>query len=321
MLTVIQPGLLTTLQDAGRHGSARLGIGTSGAADGPALRLANALVGNPASCCALEMTWNGPTLETGRDLLVALTGAPLPRARIDDAPLPMWRPVRVQAGSRLAPGAMEQGCRSYLAVAGGIDVPPWHGSRSTDVNAGLGPVPRPLAAGDTLRTGNAPAAAFDDAAWSLDPRPWFDASSPRVVRLVPGSHAERLDAASRKALTDARFRIGKDSNRVGLRLDGPRLALSAPLELVSEGAVAGTVQLPPDGRPIVLGPEHPVTGGYPRIGQVAAVDLPLLAQCRPGDTVVFRWIDLGQAASMLAEREAALERLVGEIGKRLENDA
>src|SRR5699024_5405070 len=105
------------------------------------------------------------------------------------------------------------------------DVPPWRGSRSTDVNARLGPLPRPLAAGDTLHTGNASSVTLDDTTWSLDPRPWFDAASPRTVRLTSGSHSDRLDEASRKAFTSVRFRLGNDSNRVGLRLDGPRLAL------------------------------------------------------------------------------------------------
>lgn len=318
MLSVIRPGLLTTLQDTGRPGSAHLGIGSSGAADLPALRLANALVGNSASACALEMTLNGPTLRAERDLWVALTGAPLPRARLDDAPLPMWRPVRVPAGSRLTPGPMSQGCRSCLAVAGGIDIPAWRGSHATDVNAGLGAWPLPLAAGDALPVGKTAFDPPDGTPWSLDPRPWFDAPSPRTVRLVPGSHTGCLDVAARDALSNDIFTIGNDSNRVGLRLDGPRLALSAPLELVSEGVVAGTVQLPPDGRPIVLGPEHPVTGGYPRIAQVAAVDLPVLAQCRPGDTVGFQWIDMTRAVTLLAEREAALARLVEQIGRRLE---
>jgi antagonist of KipI len=316
MLEVIEPGLLTTVQDVGRFGSAHLGIGHTGAADRPALRLANALVGNAESTAALEMTLNGPTLETDADIVVALTGATLPNAHIDDAPLPPWRPVALPAGSRLTLGPMSEGCRSYLAVAGGIDLPPWRGSRASDINAALGPRPHPLASGDTLQTNASVRELPADVSWSLDPRPWFDPRSPHIIRLLAGSHTNRLDAASQKALGEDTWSVGSDSNRVGMRLDGSALALSAPLEMLSEGVTAGTVQLPPDGRAIIMGPEHPVTGGYPRIGQVIAVDLPRLAQCRPGDEITFEWTDLAQATALLTEREAALQCLIARIANR-----
>lgn len=318
MLTIRQPGPLTTLQDPGRNGSAHLGIGHAGAADLPALRLANALVGNDDAACALEATLLGPSLEFDHDAVVAVTGAPLPKARVGDQPLPAWRPVLVPAGVRLALGPMAHGCRSYLAVAGGIDVPGWRNSRSTDVNARLGPLSRPLEAGDELPIGQStdlPATPVD---WSLDPRPWFDASSFRRVRLLPGSHTDRLDATSRERLAGETFHIDNDSNRVGVRLDGPRLALASALELISEGVVAGTMQLPPGGQPIIMGCEHPVTGGYPRIAQVCAVDMPVLAQCRPSDTVRFEWVDHGQAMQCLSERETALKQLIARIRARLE---
>lgn len=158
-----------------------------------------------------------------------------------------------------------------------------------------------------------------DVSWSLDPQPWFDAPTSHRIRLLPGSHHDRLDAASRATLTSQVFHVGNDSNRVGIRLDGPRLALSDPLELISEGVVTGTMQLPPGGQPIIMGCEHPVTGGYPRIGQVAAVDLPVLAQCRPGDTVTFEWIEQTQAMDLLATRERALEQLLDNIRTRRDN--
>ncbi|HET7269426.1 MAG TPA: biotin-dependent carboxyltransferase family protein [Oleiagrimonas sp.] len=318
MLTIKQPGPLTTLQDLGRNGSAHLGIGHAGAADQPALRLANALVGNPASACALEATLLGPSLIFDHDVVVAVTGAPLSKARIGDQPLPPWQAVHVPSGTPLTLGPMAHGCRSYLAVAGGIDVPCWRQSRSTDINAGLGPIPRALEAGDTLPIGHTTSKLPADVDWSLDPRPWFQASTSHRIRLLPGSHAERLDAASRERLVNESFRIGNDSNRVGLRLEGPHLALDDALEMTSEGVVAGTMQLPPGGQPIIMGCEHPVTGGYPRIAHVCAVDLPVLAQCRPGDTVTFEWIDKAGAMELLATREDALEHLVDRIRERLE---
>lgn len=154
-------------------------------------------------------------------------------------------------------------------------------------------------------------------AWSLDPRPWFDPDPHRPIRLIRGSHFDALDHASREALFTAQFRIAADSNRVGFRLDGPHLAFAEPLELVSEPVGFGTVQLPPGGQPIALLAEHPTTGGYPRIGQIAAIDLPRLAQRRPGDPVRFVEIDLSEAQTRYLRRERELARLVEAIASRL----
>jgi len=318
MIEVLTPGLLSSLQDRGRPGLAHLGIGRAGAADLPALRLAHALVGNPPDACALEITLTGPTLRLHRDVELALTGAPV-AAEANGRALPGWTPLRLKAGSVLRLGGMRHGCRSYLAVRGGIDVATVLGSRSQDLNAGLGPLDgRALRAGDRLPLGATDAFAgdADHAAWSLDPRPWFDGAVARPLRLLSGTHTERLDAASREALFAASFRIAAASNRVGCRLDGPRLALHAPLELISEGVVAGTVQLPPNGQPIVLLCEHPVSGGYPRIGQLAAVDLPRLAQRRPGDALRFAPVDAGEAARLLEAREQRLLRMETAIARR-----
>ena len=318
MIEVLAPGLLTSLQDRGRPGLAHLGIGRTGAADLPALRLAQALVGNPPDACALEITLTGPTLRLHRDAEIALTGAPV-AAEADGRALPGWTPLRLRAGSVLRLGGMRHGCRSYLAVRGGIDVAAVLGSRSQDLNAGLGPLGgRALRAGDRLPLGAAdrvPCGA-DRAAWSIDPRPWFDGAAARPLRLLAGTHGGLLDAASREALFTAPFRIAAASNRVGCRLDGTRLALLAPLELVSEGVVAGTVQLPPNGQPIVLFCEHPVSGGYPRIGQLAAADLPRLAQRRPGDALRFAPVDAGEAARLLEAREQRLARMETAIARR-----
>jgi antagonist of KipI len=200
------------------------------------------------------------------------------------------------------------------------------GSASTDVNARLGRAP--LRDGDLLHVARSSGATGVDTrdglpvraigAFSLDPRPWFDPDPSRPIRLAPGRHAGALDAASRDALHAQPFRVTADSNRVGLRLDGPRLALAEALELVSEPVAAGTLQLPPGGQPIALTAEHPTTGGYPRIGQVAAIDLARLAQRRPGDTVRFAAIAIDDAQTRYLAREERLERLCADIAARLE---
>lgn len=321
MIEVLHPGLQSSLQDDGRVGHAHLGIGRSGAADRPARILANALVGNADGACVIEATLVGPRLRLPDAAWVALTGAPLPRARMDGKMLPMWRPVRCAAGAEIDLGPMSAGCRAYLAVAGGIAVEPWLGSRSSDLNAGLGPLHgRALRAGDRLPLG--PSDRVPDYAghWSLDPAPWFEVRAGAPLRLMPASHTELLDTAARDALGGAAaFRVDTDSNRVGVRLQAPQsLRLDQPLQLLSEGLVAGTMQLPPGGQPIVMLAEHPVTGGYPRVAQLAAVDLPRLAQLRPGDTLRFTWVDADAARTAQWAREQVLLQLCTSIRTRLE---
>ena len=336
-VAIVSPGLLTTVQDGGRHGHAALGVGTAGAMDAVALRVANALVGNADDAAALELTVRGPRLRFEADTLIALTGADFD-ARCGGRPVPLWRPVRIDAGAELDCGTARRGARGYLALAGGIDVAPALGSRSTDVNAAIGPfggaalraVDRiPVAEGklppeaqrlrapDAARSRSGTTPAFAVANWSIDPSPWFDAGAVAVVSLLRGGHSHRLDAASHAALFAAEFRVAADSNRVGCRLDGAVLGLAEPVELVSEGVVPGTVQLPPGGKPIVLMAEAPTTGGYPRIGHVASVDLPRLAQCRPGDRLRFAECSLDEAQTRYLERERALRVLLRSIRDRL----
>ena len=323
-IEVIKPGLLSSLQDAGRHGHASLGLGRAGAMDLPAWRLANALVGNVHHEAALEITLAGPTLRFRCDAVIALTGA-IVDARADGEPLPPWTACFLPAGTVLRMGGMRHGCRSYLAVRGGFDVAPVLGSRSTDLHARVGPLEgRGLQAGDELPMATTDAAPWIRSRtlhalrWGLDPQPWLDdAKAP--LALLRGHHHEAMDEASQRALFSQRFMLSKDSNRTGARLDGSPLALRQPLELISEATVPGTVQLPPSGQPIALLAEAPVTGGYPRIGQVAAVDLPRLAQRRPGDTVSFREVTFDEAMDRLDAREEALQRLLRRIAQRLES--
>ena len=314
---VIKSGLLTTLQDAGRAGFAHLGVGRSGAFDAPALRIGNALCGNPRDTCALEITLLGPTLRFHADARIAVTGASIP-FRVDGVDRPTWAPVFVAAGSTVELGAIRSGCRSYLAICGGFDVAPVLGSRSTDINAQLGPLGgRSLRAGDILNTQTATGAPSKPVNWRLDPRPWFPEEPVAPLRLLPGSHFDGLKEASRKLLFSETFTVQADSNRAGLRLSGPKLEFGKPVEMVSEGCVPGILQLPPSGQPIAFGPECPVSGGYPRIGQVVAVDIPRLAQLRPGDALRFTPCTFEDALRALRDRERALTRLESNIAARL----
>jgi biotin-dependent carboxylase-like uncharacterized protein len=315
-MTVLRPGLLTCIQDLGRSGHAADGIGRSGPLDEVAARLANALTGNAQDAAMLEISLHGPSLRFDTAVTVALTGG-LVDGRIDGRPVASWRPCAIGAGGVLDLGAVRHGARAYLAVAGGIAVDPVLGSRATDLHAGLGPFGgRALLAGDRLAIGPAQRVRLDSR-WSLDPQPWLDPASGEPIALIRGRHFDALTPGARAALWSTRWRISASSDRVGFRIDGATLALREAIEAVSEPVAPGTLQLPPGGRPIALMAEHPTTGGYPRIGQIAAVDLPRLAQLRPGDAFSFEETDVDTAQARYLWRERRLAALIAAIGERL----
>jgi biotin-dependent carboxylase-like uncharacterized protein len=280
VLTVLASGPLATVQDRGRRGWAGIGVTTSGAADRSAADLANRLVGNDPEAAVLEVTAGGLRVRAERTLLVAVTGAPA-AVRLGGRPAPFDAPLTIGTGQVLELGVPPVGLRSYLGVRGGVDVPPVLGSRSTDTLSGLGPAP--LRAGDRLPVGTlAGDEPFVDVAAVRPP------SGRPVLSVLPGPRRDWLQPAAWDALVTRDWAVTADSNRVGLRLSGPRLARSRDDELPSEGLVPGAVQVPPDGSPVLFLADHPVTGGYPVLAVVTSVDLPAAAQLRPGDTVRFR---------------------------------
>jgi len=314
-IRVERPGLLTTVQDLGRPGHRRHGVAVGGAADPLSLRVANILVGNAPGAAALEITLLGPTLLFAAPAVVAIAGGDL-GPLLDGRPAEAWRPLAVPAGARLSFSTPRRGCRAYLACLGGFAVPPVLGGRATDLVAGIGGIAgRPLVAGDVL-AGDGPAAAVTAAAARLAAAParWTAAADLRpaftgTIRVMPGDEAGWFAPAAVAAWRAGEYTVGADSDRMGCRLAGPRLDLVAPREMLSECVVAGTVQVPPSGQPIVLLAGHATTGGYPRIAQVAAVDLPEMAQAAPGTRLRFREIDPAESRRLLLERERALARL------------
>jgi biotin-dependent carboxylase-like uncharacterized protein len=280
VLTVLASGPLTTVQDRGRPGWASIGVTRSGAADRQAAALANRLVGNDAAAAVLEVTVGGLQVRAGRTLLVAVSGAPAP-VTVDGRAAPFDAPLTLRPGQVLGLGNPAVGLRSYLAVRGGIGVPPVLGSRSTDTLSGLGPAP--LRPGDVL-----PVGALAAAEPVVDVAPVGAPSSRPVLRVLPGPRRDWLAPAAWTALTAEDWTVSPDSDRVGLRLAGPRLDRARTDELPSEGLVPGAVQVPPDGAPVLFLVDHPVTGGYPVLAVVTTDDLPAAAQLRPGDRVRFR---------------------------------
>jgi biotin-dependent carboxylase-like uncharacterized protein len=280
VLTVLACGPLATVQDRGRPGFAAVGVPRSGAADAASAGLANRLVGNDDSAAVLEATAGGLRVRAERTVLVAVTGAPAP-VTVDGMAAPFGAPLTLGAGAVLSLGVPPVGLRTYVAVRGGVDVPPVLGSRSTDTLSGLGPAP--LSPGDRLPVGTLQAEEpFVDIAAVRAP------SSAPVLRILPGPRRDWLDPGAWTALTSSEWTVTADSNRVGLRLAGPELARALTDELPSEGLVPGAVQVPPDGAPVLFLADHPVTGGYPVLAVVTTADLGAAAQLRPGDSLRFR---------------------------------
>jgi biotin-dependent carboxylase-like uncharacterized protein len=276
VIEILRPGPLATVQDGGRSGYAALGVPRSGAFDRSALHLANRLVGNAENSPAIEITAGGLELRLEAAATLALTGAPCPG--LDHA-----APVSLPAGVtvRLRPPAT--GVRSYLAVRGGLVLEPVLGSASADTLSGLGPAP--LRPGDRLPVGPVPAQPV--AAGPAAPR-----HAREKLRVVPGPRTDWFTAGAPGLLTGSAWTVRPDSDRIGVRLNGPPLVRSRPGELASEATLPGALQVPPDGSPILLGPDAPVTGGYPVIAVVRDADFDLAAQLRPGDEVRFTSVPL-----------------------------
>jgi len=320
---VLRPGLLTTVQDHGRHGHQHVGLCPGGAMDAISLTLANALVGNPPGAAALEVTVIGPELQFTRDTLVAVCGAEFL------AGFPHNRPMLIRAGERLAVGRAVRGARAYIAVAGGFAIEPVLGSCSTYLPGHFGGF-----AGRALRHGDVLQVAEDVSAqrfaalkrrngptvrWSAPPLTLPD-REPIVVHAIEGQHFGSFDTAAQRAFFDTVWKVAPESNRMGFRLDGPPLVRAASEEVLSGPTALGSVQVPPSGTPFALMADHQTTGGYPRIADIAAADVPRVAQLAPGATLHFALCSLDTARELRLDAskrlQAALRSISWEFGVR-----
>ncbi|MEL4504152.1 biotin-dependent carboxyltransferase family protein [Luteococcus sp. H138] len=281
-LVVERAGLRTLVQDLGRPGLASLGISASGAWDRAAFALANRIIGNAPGLACLEVVLGQLAVRAvDGDLLVALTGAPCPLT-VDGRPVDAFSPVLLRAGQLLEVGQPVVGLRSYLAAHGGLDLPPVFNSRSCDPTRGIGPAV--LQAGDLVPVGargGRTIVASDLCVTSTAQRDEL------TLRAVWGPRQDWFTAAAHQLFTGTAWQVTSESDRVGTRLSGPALERAVDGELTSEAVVRGSVQVPSSGQPLVFGPDHPTTGGYPVIVVVDGPDADLLAQARPGQTVRF----------------------------------
>lgn len=314
-ITVLRPGIMSSIQDLGRFGYAHLGVPPAGPMDPAAHNLGNALVGNSDDAATIESTLLGPELRFERPVRVAITGANLsPEA--DGIPIACDAPVDCAPGSVLRFGSRKSGGRAYIAFAGGIDVPSVLGSRATHVQSGMGGLDgRLLRAGDRLIVGRgllaSPSAPHPAA--SLGPgeaRPTL--GPPGVVRgvvrggarlrVMRGPQAHYFDDAAFDRLQHSRFVISPQSNRMGYRLSGERIPVAAAGDMLSDAAFTGAIQVPPSGDPILLMADRQTTGGYPQIAVVISADIPVAGQLLPGDWIEFEWCTRPDAMAALRER-------------------
>ena len=302
-LIVEAPGLFTTVQDLGREGFGPIGVSASGAADPMSLRIGNRLVGNSEGAAALEMTLVGGAFTFERAVVIAATGADFGPS-LDGMALPMWTSIEIRAGQTLKFGHSRSGARAYLCVQGGIAVEPFLGSASTHVLSGLGGFEaRALRKGDRVELGVANSLFRKR---SLSAKAMENLKPRKMIRVTDGPQSDWSAESSWKTFCGNAFRVSEQSNRMGIRLEGPPIQLEASREMITEGVSLGAIQVPPSGQPIILFVEQQTTGGYPKIANVISADLHSLGQLRPRDGIRFERVEMSEARSLLIQQEALL---------------
>lgn len=309
-ISILKPGLLTTLQDEGRRGRQQYGIPVSGAMDQYALQLANILVGNDTNEAALEITLMGPTVKFCCNTYIGLAGGDFP-ILLNGKAVEAYEGIRVNEGDVLSIGSAKRGCRAYLAIAGGFDVPLVMGSRATYLRGGFGGfMGRQLKEGDEIPvkaskelkgSRKIPAAMIPD---------YVDSYTARVIL---GPEAHRFTAEGIDIFLSNTYRLTNQCDRMGYRLEGPVINHTAGADIISGGINLGAIQVPGHGNPIIMMADRQTTGGYTKIANVISVDIPYLAQLRPGDTLRFKSIALETAHQMYIHQHEKISELINEF--------
>ncbi|EKQ51665.1 MULTISPECIES: biotin-dependent carboxyltransferase family protein [unclassified Clostridium] len=318
-ITVLNPGLLTTIQDLGRIGYQKYGVIVSGAMDTYSMRLSNIIIGNNENEGVLEITMVGPSLELQKGMLFSITGADI-SPTINNKPVPMGRPVYLKNDCILKFGPCKIGCRSYLAIAGGFDIPLVMGSKSTYLRAGLGGIEgRALKRDDVLNIGTKNKLShkiidkmkeiksdedFIATRWYV--QGYKGSSNSTIIRVFEDRQYKEISHEGITKFFSEEFSISSKSDRMGYRLEGAKIELKEKLEMISEEVSVGTIQVPPDGNPIILLADRQTAGGYPKIAHVASVDIQKIAQLKPNEKITFNKITLKDAEKLYFQREKYL---------------
>jgi antagonist of KipI len=313
-LIVERAGFLTSVQDFGRTGFREFGVSSGGALDSFGLRVANLLVGNDEGAAGLEITLGGLQLRFDDECVVAWCGGEFD-ARVGSMALLAGHAAHVQTGERVKIGRPQIGCRAWLAISGGIDVPAVLGSRSTDLRAQFGGFEgRTLRDGDVISLGTSRRSSrlvgtTEAISSRTAPHDWVSPAAPKpILHFIRGIDWSRFNASTLQRLTSEAFSVSPDSDRMGVRLEGPELKRLDESDLISEAVASGTIQVPPSGKPILLLGDCQTIGGYPKIAHVITVDLGIAAQLRAGDHVRFSEVSITDAHRLLLERERDFER-------------
>lgn len=322
-ISVLNPGLQSTIQDLGRHGYQKYGVIVSGAMDVYAMKIANIAVGNDENEGVLEITMIGPSLELEKGALISITGGNI-SPTINGKKFPMGRPVYLKEDCVLNFGACIAGCRSYLAIAGGFEVPKVMESKSTYLRAQFGGFNgRSLKKGDILNTGAKSVAAikiieklqgithkgeFVAPSWYMGDST-VDNTNSTIIRVFKDRQFDNISEESINKFFNSEFNVDNKSDRMGYRLCGEKIELKERLEMISEEVSVGTIQIPPDGNPIILLADRQTTGGYPKIAHVVSVDIQKIVQLKPNSKIKFKQITLKEAERLYFEREKYIDEL------------
>lgn len=307
MVVVEKSGALTTIQDLGRTGYERFGVSPAGPMDVRSFLLANLLVGNPRNTAALEISILGPALKFTEPAVIAVTGCDV-APRLKGKPVPMYQAIKVEAGEVVQMGIAPTGCRAYLAIAGGFDVPAVMGSKATSIQNKIGgKAGRKLQNGDELAVGQ-PAAELDSLVGRAVKKETFGQAQPVTIRVILGPQDKEFTAKGLETFLNSTYQVGNDSNRMGYRLNGPVIEHDGDGNIISDGIVTGSVQVPTAGLPIIMLAERQTVGGYTKIATVISADLPKVGQCRPGDSIRFQAVDIDEAQKLYSAMYQELDQ-------------
>ncbi|MBS4196915.1 5-oxoprolinase subunit C family protein [Lederbergia citri] len=303
-LKMIKNGAFTTIQDLGRNRWQAYGVPVGGAMDQMSAQLVNILLGNNENEAVIEMTLVGPTIQFEDNAIISIFGANM-SPKLNGQAIEHRKPIHVKKGDIIAFGTAQSGVRTYMAVKRGFSLPEVLGSKSTNAKAHIG---HPLQAGDVIPTNHSYSARKFSWGLSFKLEAYIhDKETP--IRFVKGRQYDLFTLESKQAFLESRFKVSPDSDRMGYRLAGPKLCTIQKLELTTEGTTFGSIQVPPDGNPIILMAERQPTGGYPKIGDIISIDLPRLSQFRPGEQILFQEISLKEAQQLLIAQQKELKAI------------